>query len=147
MEKSDKVKVSIDNHYDDLSFRFGTETLVFKRIPNNRGEEGIVFGLFNESNQQIGESFCRDNRFNSEDWYLDDIKIFPCFQRKGYGTELLEKTCEALWQRERADIVLERPGNSIASDGFDRKQWYQKHGFEPHPNQDSTWMWRKVPTT
>jgi ribosomal protein S18 acetylase RimI-like enzyme len=105
----------------------------------------VTFGLFKEDNTQLGESYCRGDKYQGDAWYLDSIEIFPGFRGSGYGTQLLEKTCEALWLRTKAHIVLERPGNTISTNGFNRKCWYEKHGFEAHPDPNKTWMWRKPP--
>jgi hypothetical protein len=34
-----------------------------------------------------------------------------------------------MWNIEKKDIVLSVPGSTIAKDGFDRYQWYKRHGF------------------
>jgi ribosomal protein S18 acetylase RimI-like enzyme len=141
-------RVFIDNSYENVSFDFNNEKLIFKRVADKKGQQGIVFGLFKiDGITQLGESFCRADKYNGEAWYLDNIEIFSGFKRQGYGSQLLEETCKALWKRELADIVLERPGNSIDNDDFDRKIWYKNHGFEAHPDSSKTWMWRHPPST
>jgi len=141
-----EVTVCIDKVQDNRAFNFKNEQLTFeriiKKIINSDEPEGFSFGLFKIDGTQVGYSFCRADKFKGKAWYLDSIKIFPEFKRKGYGTQLLEKTCEALWQRKMADIFLERPSNKTASDGFDRKRWYERHGFKAHPNQEITFMLR-----
>jgi ribosomal protein S18 acetylase RimI-like enzyme len=115
--------------------------LIFKEIENSYGKESVSFGLFGEDGTQIGKSLCRLDRFSERVWYLSDIEVFSNFRGNRYGSQLLEKTCEALWAKEKLDIVLERPGNSIIN-GFDRKTWYERHGFTAHPNPEMTYMWR-----
>ena len=127
-----------------INFEFKCENLIFQEIHNTYEPEKICFGLFKEDGTKLGESICPDNKYPGEAWYLSDIYIFTKFERKGYGTQLLEMTCEALLQRQELDIVLERPGNTIASDGFDRKAWYERHGFKSCP-PPSTIMFRQSP--
>ena len=130
--------------------RFCGENLVFKQIPDESTQEKLVYGLFRDDGTLLGKSTCNSNRFkkqaldlekmdkstcNSGKYteqagYLEDIYICSKFQRKGYDSQLLEKTCEALWKIEKIDIVLERPGDTVVSDGFNRKEWYERHGFE-----------------
>lgn len=102
----------------------------------------LEYGLFRDDGTHLGTSTCNLNRFKGLAWYLDNIFIFPEFQRKGYGTKLLEITCQSLWQINQIDIVLQRPGDSIADDGFDRKNLYERHGFESSPGK-LTFMIRK----
>jgi ribosomal protein S18 acetylase RimI-like enzyme len=128
-----------------ITFHLNGETLIFKKVNSEYGGESLAFGLFKQDGTCLGKSLCRTDRFRERVWYLSDIEILPQFKRCGYGSELLEKTCAALWQIEKMDIFLERPGNSIAPDDFDRKTWYERHGFIPHSNPDITFMWRELP--
>jgi len=132
-EENPQGEVSIDDTMDCVTFELEGENLIFKRIPNKYGQEGMTFGLFREDGTQLGESFCRVDRFNKRAWYLDTIYTLVEFERQGYGTPLLEYTCQALWQRKKTAIILERPGDSIAANGFNRKEWYERHGFESSP--------------
>jgi GNAT superfamily N-acetyltransferase len=128
-------------------FNSNGETLIFKEIPNTHEIEGVMFGIFREDGTKLGETFCRNDKFNGLAWYLDDIFIEPEYQGNNYGSQLLEKTCEALWQKKKKlDIILERPSNAIAPNGFDRKAWYERHGFTPHSNPEITYMWREPPS-
>jgi hypothetical protein len=45
-----------------------------------------------------------------------------------------------MWSIEKKDIALSVPGNTIVEDGFDRYQWYERHGFTG--SRDS-YMYRK----
>ncbi|MBD2629710.1 GNAT family N-acetyltransferase [Trichormus variabilis] len=130
-EENLQGEVSIDETMDCVTFELKGENLIFKRIPNKYAQEGMIFGLFREDGTLLGESFCRVDRFKKLAWYLDDI--YTLVERKGYGTQLLEYTCQALWQRKKTAIILQRPGDSIAADGFNRKEWYEKHGFVSSP--------------
>jgi GNAT superfamily N-acetyltransferase len=136
-------KVTINDFYDEVEINFSKEKIIFKRIFGNYIPEGISFGLFKVNGIQIGESFCRADKWEGAAWYLDNIETFKQFERKGFGSLLLEETCKALLIRTKADIVLARPGNNITPDGFDRKSWYERHGFEAHPDPKITFMWRK----
>lgn len=133
--------VKIDNSVDFIEFLFKGKNLIFQRI-NPDTQDGISFSLSFKDAEQIGFTFCRTDRFKSQAWYLDTIEIFSQFQRCGYGSKLLDLTCDALWKRNKAEIMLERPANTTSPDGFDRKVWYQNHGFEAHPDPKITFMWR-----
>ncbi|MBL1208876.1 GNAT family N-acetyltransferase [Geminocystis sp. GBBB08] len=119
--------------------------VIFKEIDHKDSRSGISFGLFKQDGTQVGISVCLDNFRNKEEdaWHLDKIEIFSEFERQGYGSYLLDKTCETLFTRNRKPIILQRPSNTIAEDGFDRKKWYENHGFISHPNPEITFMWKE----
>jgi GNAT superfamily N-acetyltransferase len=127
-----------------ITFEFKGEKLVFGDAAEESKEGMLVYRLFKEDRTCLGNSFCNLNKYKGQAWYLEDIYIFPEFERKGYGTQLLERTCQTLWQIKKMDIVLERPGDYIAPDGFDRRKWYERHGFESSP-APLTYMIRKPP--
>lgn len=106
-------------------------------------KQGIVFQLWKPNNFLIGEIFCRDDKLRERVWYLDTIWVELELRGEGYGSLLLEKTCEILAKIDNLDILLERPSKDSKLDGFNLKKWYEKHAFEPHPNPDITFMWRK----
>lgn len=116
-----------------ITFNFKGENLIFRKVLDDSEEEMLTYGLFKEDATHLGTSVCNLNKYKSKAWYLDNIYIFPEFERRGYGTQLLEKTCQALCQIKRVDIVLERPGDTVAPDGFDRQEWYERHDFKSCP--------------
>lgn len=125
-----------------IKFKFNGENLIFKEVSNEYEQGMLVYGLFRYDGTRLGTSICNPNKYKGDAWYLDNISIFPEFERKGYGSKLLEITCQILWEIKKIDIVLERPGDNVAPDGFDRKKWYEKHGFESAPGA-LTFMFRK----
>ena len=108
------------------------EKLEFKEIPAPYKDDSKerVYGLFKEDGTKIGKSTFTSSKFGGKAWYLREICILPKFERQGYGSKLLELTCSKMRGIEKKDIVLSVPGNTIAEDGFDRYQWYKRHGFE-----------------
>lgn len=125
-----------------LTFEFNSENLIFREIRDELEEEMLIYGLFREDGTRLGTSVCNLSKYDGHAWYLDNIYILPEFEKMGYGTQLLEITCETLWQIKRVDIVLERPGDTVAPDGFARRDWYERHGFESCP-APLTFMIRK----
>lgn len=127
-----------------IKFEFKGEKLIFEDVAEELEEGVLVYRLFKEDGTCLGKSLCNLNKYKGQAWYLDDIYILSEFQGRGYGTQLLERTCQALWQIKIVDIVLERPGDSIAPNGFDRRKWYERHNFESSP-APLTYMIRKPP--
>jgi ribosomal protein S18 acetylase RimI-like enzyme len=107
------------------------EKLEFREIPApyKDDSEERVYGLFKSDGTKIGEGRFTSSKFCGKAWYLRDICILREFERRGYGSKLLELTCAKMWNIEKKDIVLSVPGSTIAEDGFDRYQWYKRHGF------------------
>jgi len=123
------------------NIKLGSENLIFKEIASESTQTTLAYGLFRDDGIHLGKSICISNKYDGQAWYLDNIFIFPKFERRGYGSQLLEATCQALWLIKQIDIVLERPGDTVASDGFNRQEWYERHGFKSSPAL-LTWMIR-----
>ncbi len=89
-----------------------------------------AYGLFKEDKTHLGTSIWTSEKYSGEAWFLRKIYILNEFQGQGYGSKLLEKTCEHLWSMKNLPICLQLVSNTPRQNGFELCKWYRKHGFE-----------------
>src|SRR5689334_21033552 len=94
----------------------------------------VAYGLYNRQGSNLGTCIWSEDYYpnkQKELWYLCNIFIKAEFQNKGYGTELLKRSCEKMWSNKKIPIVLVRAGDAA---GY-RREWFIKRGFQEYaPN-------------
>jgi len=99
-----------------------------------------VYDLFISSNSiSIGYAFYIMRQSHIE---LSSLEVLESEESKGYGSFLLDQTCKLIWERQKMSIHLLCPsGDKPDNRGFNRYQWYLRHGFIGNPK---SWM-KKYP--
>lgn len=108
--------------------------------------KGVAVGLAIDD-EIVGASISHHKCEGYDKWVLDKIRISEQFRGNGYGSQLLEATCKALWDIAPYPIVLHPalPGfnrepnlvEAIQKGGVqvlekitqDLIAWYKRHGF------------------
>jgi len=116
-----------------VSSKTGFETLVFKERPEEAEPPDeyteyttVAYGLYMEDGTHFGTCIWSEDKFKGKGWYLCNIYIYEHLQKKGYGSELLKRSCEKMWSKNRVPITLLRAGDKA----MDRFEWFRKRGFE-----------------
>jgi hypothetical protein len=91
-----------------------------------------IYDLFiNSSLVNIGYAFYIIRQEYIE---LSYIEILESEEGKGYGSFLLDQTCKLIWESQKMPIHLNcSSGDKPDHRGFNRYQWYLKHGFTGKP--------------
>lgn len=118
------------------------ETLIFKERPEEAeitvmGYTTVSYGLYKEDGTHLGSCVWSEDKFPGEAWYLSDIWIDEEFQKQGYGTELLKRSCEMMWSKKKMVIRLMRAGDKA----INRFDWFNKRGFKGI--REFVWMYRE----
>ncbi|WP_026789260.1 hypothetical protein [Planktothrix rubescens] len=104
-------------------------------------ETVYIYDLFFKG-EHIGVTSCYLRTYQNQErlWHFNHIEIIESEKGNGHGTFLLEETCTRLWDIEQLPIWLQSSSDNPDEDGFNRHQWYRRHGFNGEP-QD--WMVRE----
>ena len=62
-------------------------------------------------------------------FYIQDVIVHPDYQRKGYGTMIMDAVMAYVFRSARPTAVI----GLCAASGMER--WYARYGFEARPNE------------
>ncbi|MBD1864291.1 MULTISPECIES: GNAT family N-acetyltransferase [Trichocoleus] len=112
----------------------------------HENDQSITFALKNESGINVGFATYIKPNLNNGQWKIDNLHTTQGYRHQGYGTELLEKSCEAVQQIENTAIVVTPMGSmnpeilpaatpeEEISRAYQEKpklvDWYRRHGFK-----------------
>ncbi|MBD2458723.1 GNAT family N-acetyltransferase [Nostoc sp. FACHB-87] len=100
----------------------------------------VAYGLYRQDKTLLGICYWSGDYFQHKEengWYLADINVPEHFRRNGYGTELLKRSCEKMWNEKKELIILARAGHTNNK----TFEWFKKRGFEGHLSLDYMWQY------
>ena len=97
-----------------------------------------IYDLFKNS-VHIGSAFYINKKSH---WYLENVYVIQEEEGKGYGSFLLDKSCDLVLKVQKLDMKLLCSSKDQPDvRGFNRYQWYLRHGFKGNPQ---SWLTRSL---